>query len=169
MSTNRSSEQVREAILGISADVRRTHANAVELRDIVAKRNAVLTHDLTTHGGSNGKVEEASVGFVINSTFIDELNRVKTALSIVEASPNHAEAVERLVPLLAELEEAEAREQAEAEALSKARNAVAEAEEAARVKLLSKIDSDPAVKAAKEKLEQLAPDTAARELAQDLH
>lgn len=160
MYTVRTSAAVLEEIRTHSLDARITRTRRIALRAEVERREALVERELTSHQGEGdlehvGNSLSRPFAFAIGTKIVDELLRLRLALAAIENSPAFAEAVEKLDPLFDELAAAEAREQAEREALQKAENALREAREAARLKAEAALAKDASVKAAQAELEAL--------------
>ncbi len=126
----------------------------ITLRAEIARYEFSLGFELTNAG--SGHPDEPRIGWVNQSEVLDSLARYQLAEKLILASPVAAE-IPALDALYEQIAAAEAREAEAAAVESAARIAVEAAEEAARVKLLGKLDADPAVKKAREALEALQP------------
>jgi hypothetical protein len=167
-------EQLRQSISAHNPDARRARQNLITLRAEIARYEFSLGFELTNAG--SGHPDEPRIGWVNQSEVLDSLARYQLAEKLILASPVAAE-IPTLDALYERIAEAEERESAAAAVESAARVAVADAEEAARTKLLAKVAVDPGVIKAKadlskfhrlgEPLPDLASDS--QELSADLH
>ncbi len=148
---SRTSEQIREALAAVNTNARVAFSRGRTIRDEVEKTENALLVSLVRHEG-HGDPDAMSLGEFIGSPVVKRLGDLKLLLGLIEASPEHDLAVREIIPLHAELAAALEKEDAEAAALSAASHAVVEAEESAKLKLLAKIEADPAVVKAKANL-----------------
>jgi hypothetical protein len=155
----RTSHEIRDAIRLVDRNVRVVRSRALGIRGEIDKRVAAAAAELLV---AHSEPDPDHVGNCTASPFtfarvavIQELLGLRQVLEILEESPQFAAATQTLDPLFVELAAAEAREAEEAAAAAAARHALADAEEAARLKLEAKIATDPAVKAARAQLEAL--------------
>ena len=173
----KTSEQIREAMRSVNIHARVTFGrHRVVLQEIERARVAVNV-GLLYHQGV-GDPDQMPLGGYLDNPVVRHLSELKVLRELIEESPQFAEAVEKLVPLHAELEAAEAREAEAAAVESAARIALEAAEEAAREKLAAKVQADPNVQKARQALagirrlgQPLDPEAvdADRELLADFH
>jgi hypothetical protein len=156
----RKSEEIRDAIRSTDIHARVSYGRHRLVLQEIERATIDIGVGLLFHQGA-GDPDQMPLGGYLDNPVVRHLSELKTLREIIEQSPQFAEATKRLVPLHAELAEAEAREAEAATAAQAAQNALEEAEEAARVKLLAKVDQDAAVKAARAQLEALQPAPAA--------
>ena len=148
------SDQLRQSVSAHNPDARRARQNLLAIRGEIARYEFALGFELTNAG--SGHPDEPRVGWVNQSEVLDSLARYQVAEKLILASPVAAE-IPALDALYERIAEAEAREAEAAAIESAARVAVEEAEAAAREKLLGKLDTDTAVKKAREALAALQP------------
>jgi hypothetical protein len=173
----RTSEEIRDAIRSTDIHARVSFGRHRLVLQEIERATIDIGVGLLFHQGA-GDPDQMPLGGYLDNPVVRHLSELKTLREIIEQSPQFAEATKRLVPLHAELAEAEAREAEAATAAQNAENAVEAAEEAARVKLLAKVDADPGVQKARANLAGIKrlgqpldpePEDIARELAADLH
>ena len=152
----RSSEQIREAMRSVNIHARVAFGRHRLVMQEIDRAKVAVNVGLLHHQGA-GDPDQQPLGGYLDNEVVRLLSELKVLRELIEESPQFAEAVEKLVPLHAELEAAEAREAEAATRAQAAQNALEEAEEAARAKLLAKLDSDPSVKAARAQLAALQP------------
>ena len=148
------STELRHSVYSHSPNARRARQNLIAIRREIERIGAMAQSDLTTTQGTHP--DEPQIVSVAESEMLDVLNRYHTAERLITESAVAA-AIPALDAIYAAISAAEAREAEAAAVESAARNAVIEAEETAREKLLAKLDSDPSVKAARAQLDALQP------------
>ena len=173
----RSSEQIREAMRSVNIHARVSFGRHRLVMQEIDRAKVAVNVGLLYHQGA-GDPDQMPLGGYLDNPVVRHLSELKVLRELIEESPQFAEAVEKLVPLHAELGAAEAREAEAATAAQVAQNALEEAEEAARLRLEAKIQADPAVVKAKADLSKVRrlgqpldpePVDADRELLADFH
>jgi hypothetical protein len=148
------STELRQSVYSHSPDARRARQNLIAVRAEIERIGGLMQFQLTTTGGTSP--DEPAIVSVAASDTLDVLNRYHIAEKLILESAIAAE-IPALDALYAQIAEAEAAEAAAATLTQSAQNAVYEAEEVAKAKLLAKVDQDAAVKAARAQLEALQP------------
>lgn len=155
----------------VPAHLRLSHIKAIGLRQFIAEIKTALLIQSETGGIGDLTIPSNNVSALYSlarSQQVADLIAVERLLALIEASADHQEAVSVIEPLLA-LAAQDVADIASAEvARREAETALTEAEQAARQKLLAKVDADPAVKAARAKLDSVATGAAGDELPSDL-
>jgi hypothetical protein len=152
---SRTSQEIRDAIRSVNIHARVTFGRHKLVVMEIDRATTGIGVTLLNHQGV-GDPSQMPLGGYLDNPVVRHLSELKTLREIIEESPQFAEAQRVLVPLYAELAEAEAREAEEAAAAAAARHALEEARAAALAKAEAKLDSDPAVKKAREALEAIA-------------
>jgi hypothetical protein len=140
----RTSEEIRDAIRSTDIHARVSFGRHRLVLQEIERATIDIGVGLLFHQGA-GDPDQMPLGGYLDNPVVRHLSELKTLREIIEQSPQFAEATKRLVPLHAELAEAEARESEAATAAQAAQNALEEAEVAARLKLEAKIATDPGV------------------------
>jgi len=145
--------ELRQTVYSHSPDARRARQNLIAIRGEIERIGALMQFQLTTTGGT--EPDQPQIVSVAASDTLDVLARYHIAERLILESAIAAE-IPAIDALYAEIAEAEAREAEAATAAQAAQNALEEARAAALAKAEAKIDSDPAVKRAREALEAIA-------------
>jgi hypothetical protein len=173
----KTSEQIREAMRSVNIHARVTFGRHRLVMLEIDRAKVAVNVGLLYHQGA-GDPDQMPLGGYLDNPVVRQLSELKILRELIEESPQFAEAVEKLVPLHAELEAAEAREAEAAVVESAARIALEAAEEAAREKLAAKVQADPNVQKARQALAGIRrlgqpldpePVDADRELLADFH
>jgi hypothetical protein len=168
----RTSEEIRDAIRSTDIHARVSFGRHRLVLQEIERATIDIGVGLLFHQGA-GDPDQMPLGGYLDNPVVRHLSELKTLREIIEQSPQFAEATKRLVPLHAELAEAEARESEAATAAQAAQSALEEAEEAARLKLEAKIQADPGVVKARAALAGIKrlgqPLDLDRELVADFH
>jgi hypothetical protein len=144
--------ELRQSICSHSPNARRARQNLNAIRGEIARIGAAMQFELTTTQGTHP--DEPAIVSVGTSDTLDVLARYHLAEKLITESAIAAE-IPELDALFAQIAEAEVREAAAATLAQAAQNALEEARAAALAKAEAKIDSDPAVKKAREAMEAL--------------
>lgn len=175
------SEEIRTEIAAVSPDLAvawvNTHAARLAVQQLEGQARVAL---LSFRGGEDLATPANNVGTALSFARSDsgrDLAAARIVRDLLEASPEFKEASAILDPLHESLVAAEAQERKELHRLLQAEAALADAEQAARLKLEAKIKDDPSVtkaRAALSGIKRLGKTMAdledpALELAQDFH
>ena len=148
----------RGRLESVRPDLRLIHARATALRVYVEQLQRPLFFEAAFAGTADLVNIENNVSFchgTATSPAMQNLLGGKELLRLLEASDVFHEAAAIIDPLLALCAADVAEDQAAAKAAADARVALAAAEEAAREKLLAKVESDPAVAKARAALDAI--------------
>jgi hypothetical protein len=146
------STELRQSVYSHNPDARRARQNLVAIRAEIERIGALMQFELTSTQGTHP--DEPQIVSVGTSDTLDVLNRYHRAEKLITESAIAAE-IPELDALYTQIAEAEVHEAEAATAAQAAQNALEEARAAALAKAEAKIDSDPAVKAARAKLDAL--------------
>jgi hypothetical protein len=156
---NKKETDPREALANVPTDTRLLYINALALRSIISEleKNFIMQAATLLSGGNNVFNVESAKGPMLMLCHQDassELAGAKAMLSVLEGSDELKRACAIMEPVL----EAVAKVEAEEEKLLRERlqnkAALHEAEEAAKKRALANVEKDPAVLAAKQKLQE---------------
>jgi hypothetical protein len=151
----------RELLANVQTEVRQLHTNVLALRQIVLEKEANLIVLLktiqNTPSGDPYVISQtvASMYGLLQRDVGHEYASVKAILELAENSEAFKKAAAEIDPLVAEIAELDAKEQARLDEQARNKAELAEALKAARKEALVNAELHPAVVAAKQKLSSI--------------
>ena len=134
------------------------YTNGMALRQVRDEREQGFLFTMSNHPGAEPLHLGRCLSYPLNTVVSDNIGEflaIRSALKILETSPEFIEAFAIIQPMVDEVRRLEAQHQAEIETLNRTRQTLHEAEEAATAKAMAHLDRDPAIIAARKALEAI--------------